>query len=151
MLNQVSTKIGDKDLIIETGKIARQANGAVQISYGETVVLVSACSKQKPRENIDFFPLTVDYKENYYAAGRIPGGFFKREGKPTEKEVLTCRLIDRPIRPLFAPGYLCDTQIIALVLSADGENDPDILSITGASTALAISDILFKHRLLLSE
>ncbi|MCH2694010.1 MAG: polyribonucleotide nucleotidyltransferase [Acidobacteriia bacterium] len=144
MLNQVSTKIGDKDLIIETGKIARQANGAVQISYGETVVLVSACSKQKPRENIDFFPLTVDYKENYYAAGRIPGGFFKREGKPTEKEVLTCRLIDRPIRPLFAPGYLCDTQIIALVLSADGENDPDILSITGASTALAISDIPFQ-------
>ena len=144
MLNQVSTSIGGKDLIIETGKIARQADGAVQIRYGETVVLVSACSKKKPRENIDFFPLTVDYKENYYAAGRIPGGFFKREGKPTEKEVLTSRLIDRPIRPLFAPGYLCDTQIIALVLSADGENDPDILSITGASTALTISDIPFQ-------
>ena len=144
MVHQVSANIGGKDLIIETGKIARQADGAVQVRYGETVVLVSACSKKQPRENIDFFPLTVDYKENYYAAGRIPGGFFKREGKPTEKEVLTSRLIDRPIRPLFAPGYFCDTQVIAMVLSADGENDPDILSITGASAALTISDIPYQ-------
>lgn len=144
MVHQVSANIGGKDLIIETGKIARQADGAVQVRYGETVVLVSACSKKQPRENADFFPLTVDYKENYYAAGRIPGGFFKREGKPTEKEVLTCRLIDRPIRPLFAPGYFCDTQVIAMVLSADGENDPDILSITGASAALTISDIPYQ-------
>ena len=105
--------------------------------------LVSACSNKKPRENASFFPLTVDYRENYYAAGRIPGGFFKREGKPSEKEVLTSRLIDRPIRPLFPAGFVCDTQVIALVLSADGENDPDTLSITGASAALTLSNIPF--------
>jgi len=144
MIQQASTNIGGKDLIIETGRIAKQADGAVQISYGDTVVLVSACSRKQPRENVDFFPLTVDYRENYYAAGRIPGGFFKREGKPSEKEILTCRLIDRPIRPLFPAGFRCDTQIIALVLSADGENDPDTLSIIGASTALMISDIPFQ-------
>lgn len=143
MIQKASTNIGGKDLIIETGRIAKQADGAVQLSYGDTVVLVSACSRKQPRENVDFFPLTVDYRENYYAAGRIPGGFFKREGKPSEKEILTCRLIDRPIRPLFPAGFRCDTQIIALVLSADGENDPDILSIIGASSALMISDIPF--------
>ena len=144
MIQKTSTLIGGKEITIETGKIARQADGAVQVSYGDTVVLVSACSRKQPRGNVDFFPLTVDYRENYYAAGRIPGGFFKREGRPSEKEVLTCRLIDRPIRPLFPSGYRCDTQIIALVLSADGENDPDIHSITGASAALMVSDIPFQ-------
>ena len=143
MIEKTSTLIGDKELTIETGKIARQADGAVQVSYGDTMVLVSACSRKQPRDNVDFFPLTVDYRENYYAAGRIPGGFFKREGKPSEKEVLTCRLIDRPLRPLFPSGYQCDTQIIALVLSADGDNDPDIHAITGASAALMVSDIPF--------
>ena len=144
MIQKTSTLIGGKEITIETGRIARQADGAVQVSYGDTVVLVSACSRKQPRGNVDFFPLTVDYRENYYAAGRIPGGFFKREGRPSEKEVLTCRLIDRPIRPLFPSGYRCDTQIIALVLSADGENDPDIHSITGASAALMVSDIPFQ-------
>ncbi len=144
MIEKTSTLIGDKEITIETGRIARQADGAVQVSYGDTRVLVSACSRRQPRDKVDFFPLTVDYRENYYAAGRIPGGFFKREGKPSEKEVLTCRLIDRPIRPLFPSGYRCDTQIIALVLSADGENDPDIHGITGASAALMVSDIPFE-------
>ncbi len=144
MIEKTSTLIGGKEITIETGRIARQADGAVQVRYGDTMVLVSACSRRQPRDNVDFFPLTVDYRENYYAAGRIPGGFFKREGKPSEKEVLTCRLIDRPIRPLFPSGYRCDTQIIALVLSADGENDPDIHGITGASAALMVSDIPFE-------
>ena len=144
MIQKTSTLIGGKEITIETGRIARQADGAVQVSYGDTVVLVSACSRKQPRGNVDFFPLTVDYRENFYAAGRIPGGFFKREGRPSEKEILTCRLIDRPIRPLFPSGYRCDTQIIALVLSADGENNPDIHSITGASAALMVSDIPFQ-------
>jgi polyribonucleotide nucleotidyltransferase len=143
MIHKASTTIGNRELTIETGKLAKQAHGSVQIRYGDTVVLVSACSNKKPRENAGFFPLTVDYRENYYAAGRIPGGFFKREGKPSEKEVLTSRLIDRPIRPLFPAGFVCDTQVIALVLSADGENDPDTLSITGASAALILSNIPF--------
>ena len=144
MIEKTSTLIGGNEITIETGRIARQADGAVQVSYGDTMVLVSACSRKQPRDKVDFFPLTVDYRENYYAAGRIPGGFFKREGKPSEKEVLTCRLIDRPLRPLFPSGYRCDTQIIALVLSADGENDPDIHGITGASAALMVSDIPFE-------
>ncbi len=144
MIEKTSTLIGGNEITIETGRIARQADGAVQVSYGDTVVLVSACSRKQPRDKVDFFPLTVDYRENYYAAGRIPGGFFKREGKPSEKEVLTCRLIDRPLRPLFPSDYRCDTQIIALVLSADGENDPDIHGITGASAALMVSDIPFE-------
>jgi len=143
MIHKASTTIGSRELSIETGKLAKQAHGAVQVRYGDTVVLVSACSNKKPRENASFFPLTVDYRENYYAAGRIPGGFFKREGKPSEKEVLTSRLIDRPIRPLFPAGFVCETQVIALVLSADGENDPDTLSITGASAALTLSNIPF--------
>ena len=143
MIHKASTTIGNRELTIETGKLAKQAHGSVQIRYGDTVVLVSACSNKKPRENASFFPLTVDYRENYYAAGRIPGGFFKREGKPSDKEVLTSRLIDRPIRPLFPAGFVCDTQVIALVLSADGENDPDTLSITGASAALTLSNIPF--------
>ena len=143
MIHKASTTIGGRELSIETGKLAKQAHGSVQVRYGDTVVLVSACSNKKPRENASFFPLTVDYRENYYAAGRIPGGFFKREGKPSDKEVLTSRLIDRPIRPLFPAGFVCETQVIALVLSADGENDADTLSITGASAALTLSNIPF--------
>jgi polyribonucleotide nucleotidyltransferase len=145
MIHRTSATIGGREFSLEVGKLAKQANGAVQVRYGDTVVLVTACSNQEPRENVDFFPLTVDYRENYYAAGRIPGGFFKREGKPSEKEVLTSRLIDRPIRPLFPDGFFCETQIIALVLSADNENDPDTMSITGASAALLVSNIPFDH------
>jgi polyribonucleotide nucleotidyltransferase len=143
MIHRVSATIGGREFSLETGKMAKQADGAVQVRYGDTLVLVTACSNKEPRANADFFPLTVDYRENYYAAGRIPGGFFKREGKPSEKEVLTSRLIDRPIRPLFPEGFFCDTQVIALVLSADGENDPDTMGITGASAALLISNIPF--------
>ncbi|PYV43040.1 MAG: polyribonucleotide nucleotidyltransferase [Acidobacteria bacterium] len=143
MVHRASTTIGGRELVLEAGNLAKQAHGSVQVRYGDTVVLVTACSNKKPREIVDFLPLTVDYRENYYAAGRIPGGFFKREGKPSEKEVLTSRLIDRPIRPLFPEGYFCETQIIALVLSADNENDPDTMSITGASTALLLSNIPF--------
>jgi polyribonucleotide nucleotidyltransferase len=135
--------VGGRTLSIETGRLARQADGSVVVRSGETVVLVTACAAGTPREGIDFLPLTVDYKEYTYASGRIPGGFFKREGKPTEKEVLTSRLIDRPIRPLFSPGWRHETQVIALVLSADNENDSDVLAITGASAALAVSSIPF--------
>jgi polyribonucleotide nucleotidyltransferase len=134
-------RIGSRTLAIETGKLAKQANGAVMIRSGDTVVLVTACHAASAREGIDFLPLTVDYREYTYASGRIPGGFFKREGKPSDKEVLTSRLIDRPIRPLFSPGWRYETQIIALLLSADTENDSDVLAITGASAALAISEI----------
>jgi polyribonucleotide nucleotidyltransferase len=143
MVYKTSIQIGGRELSIETGKMAKQADGAVVIRYGDTLVLVTACSEKKGRDDIDFFPLTVDYRENFYAAGRIPGGFFKREGKPNEKEVLTSRFIDRPIRPLFPEGYRNETQVIALVLSADGENDSDILSILGASAALYLSPIPF--------
>ena len=125
---------------IETGKLAKQADGSVIVRSGDTMVLVTACRAANPREGIDFLPLTVDYREYTYASGRIPGGFFKREGKPAEKEVLTSRLIDRPIRPLFPAGWRYETQIIALVLSADTENDTDVLAITGASAALALSE-----------
>jgi polyribonucleotide nucleotidyltransferase len=135
--------VGGRTISIETGRLAKQADGSVVVRSGDTVVLVSACSAANPREGIDFLPLTVDYKENTYASGRIPGGFFKREGKPTEKEVLTSRLIDRPIRPLFPGGWRHETQVIALVLSADAENDSDVLAITGASAALALSTIPF--------
>ncbi len=133
--------VGGRTISIETGRMAKQADGAVLVRSGDAVVLVSACANPTPREGIDFLPLTVDYKENTYASGRIPGGFFKREGKPSEKEVLTSRLIDRPIRPLFPGTWRNETQIIALVLSADGENDTDVLAITGASAALALSSI----------
>jgi polyribonucleotide nucleotidyltransferase len=135
--------IGGRSLTIEYGKVARQADGAVTVRYGDTVVLVAACADRKPKENIDFVPLTVDYRENTYAAGKIPGGFFKREGRPNEKETLTSRLIDRPLRPLFPPGWDCETQVIALVLSYDQENDPDILAVTGGSAALFLSDVPF--------
>jgi polyribonucleotide nucleotidyltransferase len=136
-------QIGSKTLSFETGKLAKQADGSVIVRFGDSVVLVTACRAASPRENIDFLPLTVDYREYAYAAGRIPGGFFKREGKMADKEVLTSRMIDRPIRPLFPAGWRHETQIIALVLSADKENDPDVLSITGASAALALSEIPF--------
>ena len=135
--------VGRRTLSIETGRLAKQADGAVIVRSGDTMVLVTACTAATPREGIDFLPLTVDYKEYTYASGRIPGGFFKREGKPTEKEVLTSRLIDRPIRPLFPSGWRNETQIIALVLSADDEHDSDVLAITGASAALALSSIPF--------
>jgi len=135
--------IGSRTLSIETGRLAKQADGSVVVRLGDTMVLVTACHAASPREGIDFLPLTVDYREYTYASGRIPGGFFKREGKPTEKEVLTSRLIDRPIRPLFPSGWRFETQVIALVLSADTENDSDVLAITGASAALAFSEIPF--------
>jgi polyribonucleotide nucleotidyltransferase len=134
---------GGRPLIIETGKIAKQADGSVTIRYGDTVVLVTATAERKERPGAGFLPLTVDYRENTYAAGKIPGGFFKREGRPNEKETLTSRMIDRPIRPLFPKGWSYETQVIALVLSADLANDPDVLAITGASTALHLSDIPF--------
>jgi polyribonucleotide nucleotidyltransferase len=139
--------IGGRTISIETGRLAKQADGAAVVRSGDTVVLVTACAAANPREGIDFLPLTVDYKEYTYASGRIPGGFFKREGKPTEKEILTSRLIDRPIRPLFPYGWRHETQIIALVLSADAENDSDVLAITGASAALALSGIPFTRTL----
>jgi polyribonucleotide nucleotidyltransferase len=137
-------QVGSRSITLETGKLAKQADGAVIVRSGDTVVLVTACRAPSAREGIDFLPLTVDYREYTYASGRIPGGFFKREGKPTEKEVLTSRLIDRPIRPLFAPGWRYETQVIALLLSADTENDSDVLAITGASAALAVSSIPFQ-------
>ena len=133
--------IGHATLRFETGKLAKQAGGSVIVRYGDSVVIVTACRSANAREGIDFLPLTVDYREYTYASGRIPGGFFKREGKPAEKEVLTSRCIDRPIRPLFPSGWHYETQIIALVLSADSENDTDVLAITGASAALALSEI----------
>ena len=136
--------IGHATLRFETGKLAKQAGGSVIVRYGDSVVIVTACRSANAREGIDFLPLTVDYREYTYASGRIPGGFFKREGKPAEKEVLTSRCIDRPIRPLFPSGWRYETQIIALVLSADSENDTDVLAITGASAALALSEIPFE-------
>jgi len=136
-------EISGRKLTIETGKIAKQAGGAVTIRYGDTVVLVTACADRRPKTEIDFVPLTVDYRENTYAGGKIPGGFFKREGRPNEKEILTSRLIDRPIRPLFPDGWNYETQIVALVLSYDQENDPDTLAVIGASAALTLSDIPF--------
>ncbi|MBK6799081.1 MAG: polyribonucleotide nucleotidyltransferase [Acidobacteria bacterium] len=135
--------LGGREFTIETGRIAKQADGAVLVSQGETVVLVTGVSGRKPKTGIDFFPLTVDYREYGYSAGRIPGGYFKREGRPTEKEIITSRLTDRPIRPLFPEGYKYETQIISMVMSADDVNDPDVLSITGASAALYLSDIPF--------
>jgi len=137
-------KFGSNDLILETGRMAKQANGSVTVTYGGTVVLVTACMSREVREGQGFFPLTVEYQEKTYAAGRIPGGFFKREGRPSESEILTSRLIDRPIRPLFPDGFLNEVQIMAIVLSSDGENESDILALIGASAALSISSIPFK-------
>ncbi len=143
-LQQRSVQIGERTISFETGKLAKQADGSVLVRSGDTVVLVTACHASTAREGIDFLPLTVDYREYTYASGRIPGGFFKREGKPSEKEVLTSRLIDRPIRPLFTPGWRYETQIISLLLSADTQHDADVLAITGASAALALSEIPFE-------
>src|SRR6186997_2170274 len=137
--------IGGGTLIIETGHLAKQADGSCTIRYGDTVVLATACMETKAGIERDFLPLTVDYREYTYAAGRIPGGFFKREGKPAEKEVLTSRLIDRPIRPLFPSGWRYETQIVALLISADSDNDSDVLAITGASAALSLSSIPFEQ------
>src|SRR5213595_2179546 len=132
-----------RKLVLETGKIARQADGAVLATYGGTTVLATVVFEKKPKPGLDFFPLTVNYQEKAFAAGKIPGGFFKREGRPSEKETLVSRLIDRPIRPLFADGYRCDTQVIITTLSHDLENDPDILSMVAASAALTLSGVPF--------
>src|SRR5437660_2009779 len=141
----VEVDLGGRKITLETGKMAKQANGAVVVRCGDSVVLVSACMADQPKTGANFFPLTVDYREYTYAAGKIPGGFIKREGRLSEKEVLTSRLIDRPIRPLFPEGFLHETQIIAMVLSADPEQDPNSLAICGAAAALAISDIPFHY------
>lgn len=140
-----SIKLGDKELTVETGRVAKQADGSVVIQYGDTMLLVAAVGAPHTREGIDFFPLTVEYREANYAAGRIPGNYFRREGRPTEKETLTSRLIDRPCRPLFAEGYRNETQVIASVISADPDNNPDVIAITGASCALFLSDIPFMN------
>jgi len=141
---QVSVELtGGKNLLFETGKLAKQAHGSAVVRLGENVVLATAVANPEPREGIDFFPLTVDYREYTYAGGRIPGGFIKREGRPSEREILTSRQIDRPVRPMFQEGFKCETQVIALVLSADTENDPDVVAINGASAALTLSDIPF--------
>ena len=140
--HQVTVEVGGRTLTLETGKVAKQANGAVLARYGDTVVLVTACMDSKPNDR-DFLPLTVDYREYTYSAGKIPGGFFKREGRPSEREILTSRLIDRPLRPLFPESWRNETQIVAMVLSADSENDPDMIGITGASAAAFISDLPF--------
>lgn len=142
-MEQFKTEIAGRELIIETGKLAQQANGSVVVKYGDTVVLVTATASKKPREGVDFLPLTVDYEERLYAVGKIPGGFIKREGKPSEKAILSARVIDRPLRPLFPKGFRNDIQVITTVLSVDQDNAPDVAAINGASTALCISDIPF--------
>ncbi len=143
MIHSVTSQVGSTSITIETGKLAKLADGAVTVRCGETIVFVSAVSATSLKEGQDWFPLTVDYREKAAAVGKIPGGYFKREGRPSEKEILTCRMTDRPLRPLFPKGYLYDTQIISVLLSADGQNDPDMLSINGASAALMVSDIPF--------
>jgi polyribonucleotide nucleotidyltransferase len=144
MKHEITVELhGGKSISFETGKLAKQAHGSCIVRIGDNVVLATACANADPREGIDFFPLTVDYREYTYAAGRIPGGFIKREGRPSEREILTSRQIDRPIRPLFPDGFRCETQVIAMVLSADTTNDPDVAGINGASVALSVSDIPF--------
>ncbi|MDH5541792.1 MAG: polyribonucleotide nucleotidyltransferase [Nitrospinota bacterium] len=143
MKSRVETNIGHSVYSIETGEMARQAGGAVLVQFGESIVFASATAEEAPKEGFDFFPLTVDYREKFYAAGRIPGGFFKREARPTEKETLVCRLTDRPLRPLFPKGFQNETQILLYALSHDGENDTDVLAVTAASAALCISNIPF--------
>jgi len=141
MLHKVIAPAGSSQITIQTGIWARQASGSVTVQQGETIVLVAAVAASKPKEGLDFFPLTVDYREKAAAAGKFPGGYFKREGRPTEKEILTSRFIDRPLRPQFPDGWLNETQIQCIVISADGEHDPDVLAVLGASAALSISDI----------
>jgi polyribonucleotide nucleotidyltransferase len=141
MSEKITAQVGDKQIVIETGKIAKQADGAVTVQLGETIVVVAAVAATNAKEGQDYFPLTVDYREKAAAAGKFPGGYFKREGRPTEKEILTCRLTDRPIRPLFPKGWYNEVQVQSILLSADGQNDPDMLAVVGASAALMISDI----------
>src|SRR5947209_4870894 len=141
MSEKITVQVGDKQIHIETGKMAKQADGAVTVQMGETIVIVATVAATKAKEGQDFFPLTVDYREKAAAAGKFPGGYFKREGRPTEKEILTSRLIDRPIRPLFPKGWYNEVQVQSIVLSADGENDPDMLAVVGASASLMVSDI----------
>src|SRR5215510_4686385 len=145
MLNKQTVEIewAGRPLRLETGRIARQADGAVLATYGETSVLATVVAAKEEKPGIDFFPLTVNYQEKTFAAGKIPGGYFKREGRPTEKETLTSRLIDRPIRPLFVEGYRCDTQVIVTTVSHDMENSPDILAMVAASAALTLSGVPF--------
>src|ERR1700716_3254469 len=145
MVHTFEVDLNGRKITLETGKIAKQAHGSVVVRSGDSVVLVTACSNEEPKPGAGFFPLTVDYREYTYAAGKFPGGFIKREGRPSEKEILTSRLIDRPVRPLFPEGYMNETQIIAMVVSADPEQDPNSLAIVGAAAALAISDIPFAH------
>src|SRR5919202_1705926 len=142
-IHTVELDWGGRKLVLETGKIARQADGAVLATYGETKVLATVVSAKQPKEGIDFMPLTVNYQERAYAAGRIPGGYFKREGRPSEKETLVSRLIDRPIRPLFVEGWRNDTQVVVTVLTHDLENDPDIVAMVAASAALTLSGVPF--------
>src|SRR3989304_5713608 len=143
MAKRYETDFAGRPLVIEVGKMAKQAHGSCTVRYGDTVVLVTACRSDTPVAGADFLPLTVNYMEMTYAAGKIPGGFFKREGRPSEREVLISRLIDRPLRPLFPESYHNETQVIATVLSVDQENDPEIAALLGASTALGMSDIPF--------
>jgi len=142
-IHNVTIEVGTNPMIIETGKLAKLADGAVTVRCGDTIILVTAVSASKVKTGQTWFPLSVEYKEKASAAGVFPGGYFKREGRPTEKEILTCRMTDRPLRPLFPKGYLYETQIVAILLSADGVNDADILSMNGASAALCLSDIPF--------
>src|ERR1700724_3287954 len=142
-IHRVELDWGGRKLVLETGKIARKADGAVVASYGESTVMATVVSSKVPKEGLDFLPLTCNYQEKFFAAGRIPGGYFKREGRPTEREVLTSRLMDRPIRPLFADGWRCDTQVIVTCMSHDQENDPDILAMVAASAALTLSGAPF--------
>src|SRR2546430_13327639 len=142
-IHRVQLDWGGRQLTLETGRLARQADGAVFASYGDATVIATVVAAKQPKEGIDFLPLTCNYQEKYYAAGRIPGGYFKREARPTEKETLVSRLIDRPVRPLFADGWRCDTQVIVTVLSHDLENDPDILAMVAASAALTLSGVPF--------
>ncbi|HLI29858.1 MAG TPA: polyribonucleotide nucleotidyltransferase, partial [Terriglobia bacterium] len=144
MEHQISIPLGSNTLTIEWGKLAKQANGSACVRYGDSVVLATSCTAE-PREGIDFFPLTVDYREYNYAAGKIPGGFFKREGRPTEREILTSRLIDRPVRPLFPDGFRNETQVISMVLSADSEHSPDIIGLVAGAASLYLSDIPFMN------
>src|SRR2546428_8605977 len=140
--HRVTVEVGGRPLILETGKIAKQANGAIVARYGDTVVLTTACMAPIANDR-DFLPLTVDYREYTYSAGKIPGGFFKREGRPSEREILTSRLIDRPLRPLYPESWRNETQVVGMVLSADSENDPDVIAVTAASAAVYCSDLPF--------
>src|SRR5713101_1416188 len=140
MSEKANAPVGDKQIIIETGKLAKQADGAVSVQMGETIVIVAAVGAARAKEGQEFFPLTVDYREKAAAAGKFPGGYFKREGRPTEKEILTSRLIDRPIRPLFPKGWYNEVHVPSIRVSADGVNDPDMGSLVGASEALMVGD-----------